>query len=71
MIDKHRNNQYCHNRLIIEISTKITKIKIMRWDADEMWLYGWCNDYTNIEYQAVIEEKAWLMEIKTKLLQWY
>ena len=43
----------------------------MRWDADEMWLYGWCNDYTNIEYQAVIEEKAWLMEIKTKLLQWY
>ena len=43
----------------------------MRRDADEMWLYGWCNDYTNIEYQAVIEEKAWLMEIKTKLLQWY
>ena len=27
MIGKHWNDQYCYNRLILENSTKITKIK--------------------------------------------
>ena len=29
MISKHWNNQYCHNRLILENYMKITKIEIM------------------------------------------
>ena len=66
MIGKHWNNQYCYNRLILENSIKITKIKIMRWEADKAWLYEWCNDYTTIEYQVAIDEKAGVIEIKTK-----
>ena len=67
---KHWNNQYCYNRLILENSIKITKIKIMRWEADKAWLYEWCSDYTTIEYQVAIDEKAGVIEIKTKILQW-
>ena len=66
MIGKHWNNQYCYNRLILENYIKITKIKIMRWEADKAWLYEWCNDYTTIEYQVAIDEKAGVIEIKTK-----
>ena len=71
MISKHWNNQYCYNRLILENSTKITKIKIMRWQWDKRWLYEWCNDYTTIDYQIIINEKAKVIEIKTKMIQWY
>ena len=69
MIGKHWSNQYCYNRLILENSIKITKIKIMRWETDKRWLYEWCNDYTTIEYQIVIDEVAGVIEIKTKMLQ--
>ena len=30
MIGKNRNNHYCYNRLILETSIKITKMRIMR-----------------------------------------
>ena len=43
----------------------------MRWEADKRWLYELCNDYTTIEYQLVIDENVSLIEIKTKMLQWY
>ena len=45
----------------------------MRRETDKIWLYEWYNDYTTIEYQIVIQEKAGVSEIKTKLkcLQWY
>ena len=35
MISNHWNNRYCYNRLILENSIKITRIKIMRWETDE------------------------------------
>ena len=54
----------------LENYIKITKTKIMRWEADERWLYEWCNDYTTIEYQVFIEEKSGVIEIKTKMIQW-
>ena len=62
-----------YNRLILENSIKITKVKLMRRETDKIWLYEWYNDYTTIEYQIVIQEKAGVSEIKTKLkcLQWY
>ena len=72
MIGKHWNNQYCYNRLILEFdfnSVKITKMKIIRWETDKRWLYESYNDYTTIEYQVVIEEKARAIEIQTKMLQ--
>ena len=61
-----------YNRLILENSIKITKVKLMRRETDKIWLYEWYNDYTTIEYQIVIQEKAGVSEIKTKLkcLQW-
>ena len=43
----------------------------MRWETYKRWLYEWCIDYTTIEYQIVIAEKAGVIEIKTKMLQWY
>ena len=58
MIGNRWNNQYCDNRLILESSTKTTKLKIMRLKADKRWLQEQGNDYTIIEYQAVIDEKA-------------
>ena len=42
----------------------------MRWEADKRWLYEWCNDYTTIEYQVVIDGKSGVIENKTKMLQW-
>ena len=72
MIGKHWNNRYCYSRLILEFdlsSVKITKIKIMRWETDKKWLYELCNNYTTIEYQVVIDEKARVTEIQTKMLQ--
>ena len=67
MISDHWNNRYCYNRLILEKSIEITEIKIMRWETDQTWLYEWYNDYTTaIEYQIVIDEKAGVIEIKTK-----
>ena len=71
MIGKHWNNQYCYNRLILENSIKTTKINVMRWETYKRWLYEWCIDYTTIEYQTVVAEKAGVIEIKTKMLQWY
>ena len=71
MIGKHWNSQHCYSRLILEFdfnSIKITKIKIMRWETDKRWLYELCNDYTTIEYQIVIDEKARAVEIQTKML---
>ena len=70
MIGKHCNNQYCCNRLILENSIKITKIKVMRWETDKRWLYEWYNDYKTIAYQIVIDKKAGVIELKIKMLQW-
>ena len=45
----------------------------MGWETDKRYrkcLYEWCNDHTIIEYQIVIDEKAGVIEIKTKMLQW-
>ena len=61
----------CYISLILEKSINITKIKIMRWEVDERWLYEWWNDYTTIEYQIVIDKKAGVIESKSKMLQWY
>ena len=41
----------------------------MRWKADKRWLYEWYNDYKIIEHQVVIDEKAGVIEIKTKMPQ--
>ena len=68
MIGKHWNYQHCSNCLILENCIKITKIKIMTWETDKMWLYEWCKDYTTIKYQIVIDEKVGVIEIKTKVL---
>ena len=57
MIGKHWNNHYCYNRLSLENSIKITKTKIMRWEADKRWLHEWCNDYTTIKYQFAMTRK--------------
>ena len=35
MIGKNRNNHYRYNRLILETSIKITKMRIMRWGTDK------------------------------------
>ena len=67
MIGKNWNSQYCYSRLILENYIKMTKIVIMRWEADKRWLYEWYNDYTTIEYQALIDEKSGVIEIKTKM----
>ena len=66
MIGRHWSNQYCYSRLILENYIKITKIKIMRWEADKRWLYEWCNDYRTIEYEVVINEKSSVIELKPK-----
>ena len=77
MIGKHWSNQYCYSSFILENYIKITKINIMRWEADKRWLYEWCNDYRTIEYEAVINMKSGVIEIKTKLasmtlvLRWF
>ena len=42
----------------------------MRWETDKRWLYELCNDYTTIENQIVIDKKARVIEIQTKMLQW-
>ena len=67
MIGKHRNNQYCYDRLILENSIKISKKKL-----DEKQIKGgYMNDpkiTKTIEYQIAIEEKAGIIEIKTKIL---
>ena len=67
MIGKNWNSQYFYSRLILENYIKMTKIVIMRWEADKRWLYEWYNDYTTIEYQALIDEKSGVIEIKTKM----
>ena len=36
---KHRNNQCCHNRLILENSIKMTKIRFTEWKTDKGWSY--------------------------------
>ena len=69
MIGKHWNNRYCYNRLILENYSKITKIIIIRWEGDNRLLYEWCNDYTIIEYQIVIDEKSGVIENNTKMLK--
>ena len=48
----------CYNSLILGNYIEVTKIIIMRWEADKRWLYEWCNVYTTIEYQIVIDEKS-------------
>ena len=58
MIGKHRNNEYCYNRLILEFSIKITKMRILRSGTDKRWLCESCKDYTTIEYQIAIARKA-------------
>ena len=70
MISIHWNNRYCYNPLTLGNSIKITKVKIMRWQIDERWLYEQYNDYTTIKYQIVIDENAGVIETKTKMLQW-
>ena len=40
----------------------------MRWETEKRWLHEWSKDYTTIEYQIVIDEKAGIIEIKTKIL---
>ena len=37
----------------------------MRWETDKRWLYEGYSDYTTIEYQIFIDEKAIVIEIKT------
>ena len=72
MIGKHWNYQYCYSSLILELnfnSIKITKIKTMRRETGKRWLYELCNDYTTVEYQIAIDEKAKVTEIQTKMLQ--
>ena len=46
-------------------------MRIMRWGTDNRWLCESCKDYTTIEYQIVIDEKAEVTDIKTKILEWY
>ena len=55
------------NRLILENSIKITKIKIMRRETDKS---GYMNEaMITIDHQIVIEEKTRAIEVKTKMLQ--
>ena len=54
--------------LILETSIKITKMRIMRWGADKRCLCESRKDYATIEYQIVIDEKAGVIETKTKIL---
>ena len=68
MIGKNRNNHYRYNRLILETSIKITKMRIMRWGSDNRWLCESGKGYTTIEYQIVIGKKSAVIEIKTKIL---
>ena len=67
MIGKHRNNHYCYNRLILETTFEITKMRIMRLGTDKRWLCESWKDYTTTEYQTVIDQKAGVIEIKTKI----
>ena len=39
-IGKHWDNHYFYNRLILQNSIKITKIKMIRWKADKRWLHN-------------------------------
>ena len=71
MIGKHRNNHYCYKRLILETSVKIIKMRIMRWATDKRWLRESCKDHTTIEYQDVVNEKVGVIEINTKILEYY
>ena len=43
-------------------------MRIMRRGTDKRWLCESCKDYTTIEYQIFIDEKAGVIEIKTKIL---
>ena len=43
-------------------------MRIMRWGTDKRWLCESCKDYTTIEHQIAIDEKAGVIEIKTKML---
>ena len=43
----------------------------MRWETDKRWSYESCNDYETIAYQILIDKKAGVIEMKTKMLQWY
>ena len=43
-------------------------MRIMRWGTGKRCLCESCKDYTTIEYQIVIDEKAGVIEIKTKIL---
>ena len=67
MIGKNRKNHYCYNHLILETSMKITKMRTMGWGTVKKWLCESCKDYASIEYQVVIDEKAGVTEIKTKI----
>ena len=67
MIGKHRNNHYCYNGLILETAIEITKMRIMKLGTDKRWLCESCKDYTTTEYQIVIDAKAGVIEIKTKI----
>ena len=40
----------------------------MKWGTDKSWLCESCEDYTTIEYLIAIDEKAGVIEIKTKTL---
>ena len=53
--------------MILETSIKITKMRTMRWGTVKKWLCESCKDYASIEYQVVIDEKAEVTEIKTKI----
>ena len=43
----------------------------MRWGTDKRWLRESCKDHTTIEYQDVVNEKVGVIEIKTKILEYY
>ena len=68
MIGKNRKNHYCYNCLILETSIKISKMRTMKWGTDKRWLCESCKDYTTIKHQIAIDEKAGLIETKTKML---
>ena len=57
--------------MILETSVKIIKMRIMRWGTDKRWLRESCKDHTTIEYQDVVNEKVGVIEIKTKILEYY
>ena len=63
---KHKNNQCCYNRLILENSIKITKVRIIEWKTDEGWLYEWCNYYTTVGYQIITDKEAGVIKIRNQ-----